>query len=156
MEIGNEIKQTLDLPDVSQIGIVVKDLDKTIDYYEKVLGLGPFVRPEITFIEKFYDDTAADFEMEMAFCSLGPLEMELIQPVTPPTVYHDFLEKRGEGLHHLGFDVKDMEERLRRYRKMGIKVMQMGRTKVGGFAYLDTEGIGGVLIELIQRAGRRV
>ncbi len=155
MDMCNEVMQTLDLPDVSQVGIVVRDLDKAIDYYNKVLGLGPFVRPEITFIEKFYDDIAADFEMDMAFCSLGPLEMELIQPVNPPTVYHDFLEKKGEGLHHLGFDVKDMEERLMRYRKMGIKVMQMGRTKVGGFAYLDTESTGGVIIELIQRAGRR-
>jgi catechol 2,3-dioxygenase-like lactoylglutathione lyase family enzyme len=153
---SKEMRETLDLPEVSQIGIVVRDLEKAVDYYQNLCGLGPFVQPEITFIEKFYDDIPTDFEMNMAFCSLGPVEMELIQPVTPPTVYHDFIEKRGEGLHHLGFDVQDMEARLNRYREMGIRVMQMGRTEAGGFAYLDTETIGGVIIELIQRKSRRV
>ena len=156
MEIGREMKEKLDLPDVSQVGIVVRDLDKAVAYFENVIGLGPFVRPEITFVEKFYYEKPADFKMNMAFCSLGAIEMELIEPVTAPTVYHDFLEEKGEGLHHLGFDVKDMEERLKRYRKMGIQVLQMGRTTVGGFAYLDTQGIGGVICELIQRKGRRV
>ena len=92
---SKEMRETLDLPEVSQIGIVVRDLEKAVDYYQNLCGLGPFVQPEITFIEKFYDDIPTDFEMNMAFCSLGPVEMELIQPVTPPTVYHDFIEKRG-------------------------------------------------------------
>ena len=152
MEIGNEIKQTLDLPDVSQIGLVVKNLDKTIDYYEKVLGLGPFVRPEITFIEKFYDDTAADFEMEMAFCSLGPLEMELIQPVTPPTVYHDFLEKRGEGLHHLALEVSNIQNAIETLKEKGVTLVDE-KPRIGvensQIAFLHPKGTK-VLLEIVE------
>lgn len=149
MEISN-----LDLPSTTQVGIVVRDLDKAIAYYEKVVGLGPFVRPEVVFTEKYYYGKPADFKMLLGFCSLGPIEMELIQPVIGPTIYHDFLEKRGEGLHHLGFDIKDLDARMERYQKMGIKVIQSGRTRGGGFAYLDTGNIGGVLVEIFQRKGR--
>jgi methylmalonyl-CoA/ethylmalonyl-CoA epimerase len=91
----------------------------------------------------------------MAFGSLGPVELELIQPLSGPTIFDEFLQSGREGLHHLGFDVKDMETRLERYQSIGIGVIQQGRHKAGGFAYLDTEKIGGVIFELIQRPGRR-
>ncbi len=156
MEVSEEIKEMLSLPDMSQIGLVVRDLDKAIVYYEKALRLGPFVRPEISYTDKFYYEKPVDSEWLMGFCSLGPLEMELVQPLTGPTIYHDFLETRGEGLHHLGFDVKDMNRRVECYKKMGLRVLQNGRTPHGGFAYLDTAKIGGVIFELIQRPARRV
>jgi catechol 2,3-dioxygenase-like lactoylglutathione lyase family enzyme len=154
MEIGNEMKQTLDLPDVSQVGIVVKDLDKSINYFEK-LGLGPFIRPELKFTEKICYGKPAEFEVALGFCSLGSIEMELIQPVSGESIYHEYLETSGEGLHHLGFDVQDMDARLERYQKMGLKVILLVRREGGGAAYLDTGKTGGVIIELIQRESRR-
>lgn len=155
MGSSEQIKETLDLPSVSQVGIIVRDMDKAISYYEKVWGVGPFVRPEIVITDKLYHGLPTDYVSIMGFCSLGSIEMELIQPISGPSIHLDFLQKRGEGLHHLGFDVKDMDSRVERYRKMGIEVTLSGRTSAGGFAYLDTEIIGGVIIELIQRKGRR-
>ena len=155
MEVNQELTQKLNLPAMSQIGIVVKDLDQTVEYYEKVLGLGPFVEPDIIYSDKQYHGKSADFSLRMAFCSLGPVELELIEPVTEPTIYHDFLKEKGDGIHHLGFDVKDIDERIKICAKMGIDVLQMGRTPAGGFAYLNTEKIGGVIFELIQRKCRR-
>ena len=137
MEIDNEIKQKLDLPDVSQIGVVVKDLEKSIAYFES-LGLGPFIRPELKFTEKYCYGKPAEFELALGFCSLGSIEMELIQPVSGESIYHEHLEKCGEGLHHLGFDVQDMDARLERYQKMGLKVILLARREEGGGAYLDT------------------
>lgn len=147
--------KTLDLPNACQVGIVVRDIDKAIAYYEKVWGIGPFVRPEISFTEKTYYGKPSDFKLGLGFCSLGPIEMELIQPLTGPTIHQDFLEKKGEGIHHIGFDVKDLYARLERYQKMGIKILMSGRTPAGGFAYLDTGNIGNVIVEIFQRAGRR-
>jgi len=48
----------------------------------------------------------------MAFSSLGPVELEIIQPIVGPTVYHDFLEEKGEDIHHLAFDVKDIGKKV--------------------------------------------
>lgn len=155
MELGKEMKEMLKLPEVSQIGIVVHDLKKAVAYYERVLGLGPFVLPEIHYTDKYYYGKPINSEWVMAFCSLGPIELELIQPITRPTIYHDFLEEKGEGIHHLGFDVKDMDVRLADCQRMGIKILQSGRTPYGGFAYLDTTQIGGAICELIQRRARR-
>jgi methylmalonyl-CoA/ethylmalonyl-CoA epimerase len=155
MEVNQKIVQKLNLPDMSQIGIVVKDVNRTIEHYEKVLGLGPFVVPEITYFDTHYHGRPANFSFKMGFCSLGTVELELIEPLAPPTIYHDFLKEKGEGIHHLGFDVKDMDEKILLCKGLGIDVLQMGRTPAGGFAYLNTEKIGGVIFELIQRKCRR-
>ena len=155
MEVNKGIIKKLDLPDISQIGIVVRDLDKAIAYYENIIGLGPFVRPEISYASISYYGRSVNSKWIMGFCSLGPIELELAQPVSGQNIYHDFLEAKGEGIHHLGFDVKDMDERLMRYEKMGIRVLQSGRTINGGFAHLDTTQTGGVIFEIFQRKSRR-
>lgn len=155
METDHEMRERLRLPDVSQIGVVVRDLDKTIEYYEKVLSLGPFVGLEFPFTETFYYGKSVDSRWMLGFCSLGPVELELIQPVTGPSVYEDFLKEKGEGIHHLGYDVKDMDEKLAICQKMGIQVIQNGWGATCRFVYLDTVRIGGIVIELIEREGRR-
>jgi len=156
MNINQQLIKKLELPSLSQIGIVVKDMGKTIEYYEKVLGLGPFVRPDITYKEKRYYGKPVNSEWTMSFCSLGSVELEMIQPITGPTIYHDFLQAKGEGLHHLGFDVKDIEKKLALCEEMGIKIIQGGQGATSRFEYLDTEAIGGVIFELIQREKSRV
>jgi methylmalonyl-CoA/ethylmalonyl-CoA epimerase len=152
----DQIINKLELPAISQIGIVVKNIEKVVNYYEGVLGLGPFVKPRIIFTEKYYYGNLVDSKWILGFCSLGPIELEIIQPITGPTVYHDFLKEKGEGLHHLGFDVNDIEEKLDICRKMNIRVIQSGKGPDSIFAYLDTEKISGVVFELIQRKGRRI
>jgi len=156
VKVNEQIREKLNLPDVSQVGIVVRDMDKAIEYYEKVLGLGPFIRPQISYTEKFYYGKPVHSLWIMGFCSLGLVELELVQPITGPTVYHDFLKEKGEGIHHLGFDLKDIDEKLFLCKKMGIQVIQSGCSSTARFAYLDTMKIGGVVFELIQRRGRRV
>ena len=154
--INQQIIKKLGLPDVSQIGIVVRDLEKTIKYYKEVLGLGPFVKPYIIYKEKYYYGKPVNSEWIMGFCSLGSVELEMIQPITGPTIYHDFLQEKGEGIHHLGFDVRDIEKKLALCKEMGIKIIQSGKGATSRFEYLDTEAIGGVIFELIQRKKRRV
>ena len=156
MRVNREISEKLNLPNISQIGIVVKDMDRAIEYYEKVLGLGPLVRPEIKYDEKFYYGKPVDSIWIMGFCSLGPVELELIQPITGPTIYHDFLKEKGEGMHHLGFDVRDIDEKIALCKKMGIRIIQSGQGSTSRFVYLDTAAVGGVIFELIQRQSRRV
>jgi hypothetical protein len=152
----SEIKRALELPDASQICLAVWDLNKAIKYCEQVLGIGPFVLPEVHYTDKFYlGKPVPDSDWVMGFASLGPIELELSQPVKGPSIYQDFLEQRGEGLHHIGFDIKDLDAKLARCEELGIKILCTGRTPTGGFAHLDTAIDGAPLIELIQRTARR-
>jgi len=152
----DKIITTLNLPDASQVCVVVRDLDKAIHHYESVLGIGPFVRPEIPYQDKYYlGKPIPDSEWVMGFASLGPVELELTQPVKGPSIYSDFIEQHGEGLHHIGFDIKDLDTRLELCHRLGIEVLCIGRTPAGGFAHLNTHTEGDLLVELIQRTARR-
>ncbi len=84
------------------------------------------------------------------------MEVEIIQPLYGRSIYRDFLETGRQGLHHLGLDVYgDFDQRLAAYAKMGIGVLMSGRGPNRAFAYLDTEKVGGVIFELIERGGPR-
>ncbi len=155
MTIDPEVKKKLNLPDVSQVGVVVRDMDKAKAFFESSLAIGPFIEVDVKFTDKVYRGEPEDFEMRLAFASLGPIEFELIQPTRGRTIYNDHLETKGEGLHHLGFDVKDMDAKVEYLKSQGFNVLQSGRTPVGGFAYMDTTEAAGVILEMIQRKGRR-
>ena len=151
-----KVRNALGLPDADQLCIVVRSLRDTAAYYESTLGIGPFVFPHIEYEQVTYLGAPSNGYWEMAFARLGPFELELACPVRPPSIYEDFLREHGEGLHHVGFDVKDLEAVLRKAEALGIPVLMRGRTKAGGFAHLDTRRLGGTIFEIIQRPARRV
>ena len=155
MKNSEEIKRSLNLPALSQVGMVVDSLDTTIRYFTETLGLGPFVEPEVAYHDKQYYGEPVDSTWRMGFCSLGAVELEIIEPFAGPTVYHDFLRDKGQGIHHMGFDVPDMDKILSQCQELGIEIMQIGRTPTGGFAYLNTEEPSGAVFEIIQRKARR-
>ncbi len=93
----------------------------------------------------------------MAFARMGPIELEFSSPVRSPSIYEDFLNQHGEGLHHIGFDVSSLDEAIEQADKIGIAVLMSGRTATGGgFAHLDTTKSGGTIFEIIQRPSPRV
>jgi len=151
-----DICNALKLSPAQQICIATYDLRKTALYYQKLLGLGPFVFPKIKYNNITYLGKLSKGYWEMAFARMGSLEIELAKPIRSPNIYEDFLKERGEGLHHLGFEVPDLEESIELARKIGIDVLMSGRTDKGGFAHLDTTKYGGVIFEVIQRPAPRV
>lgn len=151
----NSLFGILDLKPAQQICIVTHDLKKTALYYNKMLGLKPFVFPKIPYSNLTYLGKPSTGHWEMAFSRMGHMEIELVKPVRSPNIYEDFLNKHGEGLHHLGFEVADLDESIALAEKAGISVLMSGRTINGGFAYLDTTKHGGVIFELIQRLAPR-
>jgi methylmalonyl-CoA/ethylmalonyl-CoA epimerase len=89
--------------------------------------------------------------LKTGFLYLGEVQIELIQVISGETLHTKFLEERGEGLHHLGFFVDDLENELTELEKEGIKVLDRGTVQgIVKFAYLDTEEALGVILELIQ------
>lgn len=153
-------KPTLDLSiygHVVQVGWVVKDLDPVVDYWEK-LGVKNIRRPGVMeFPDVTYRGKKNPISMKLAFADIDGVQIEWIQPVEGKSHYDEFLEKHGDGVHHLAFAVsspEQMEEQLRYFKSKGVDVIQRGSWKgtkgKGLFAYLDTaERGGGITFELV-------
>ncbi len=148
-------KGKIKLPALCQIGVVVKDLDKTMEYYTSTFGIGPWRVIGVERKEVLVHEQKSSYKARIAFASLGPVEIELIQLISGRAIYSDFLEEGREGLHHLGFFVsgEEKESMLASLAGEGIRVTEGAKTVLhpGSYAYLNTDKIGGVIFELIHR-----
>ena len=134
-----------------QVAIVVRSIDETVKFYTEVFGIGPFEIREVDFPNATYYGQKAGYRGKRAFAKLGPVTLELIELIEGKTVHEDFLKEKGEGLHHIAFAVKDLKRCEEEAEKLGLKVIQgMKREDGSGFAYLDSDRIGGTMFELIQ------
>jgi hypothetical protein len=139
---------------IVQVGIVVKDLEKTIRNYYDVLKTGPwdifeFGPPDMR--EGTYRGQPSDWSAVVGFCWIGDQQLEIIQPLKGPSIYHEHLQKKGEGLHHIKEKVDDCRKVIEEYRKKGIPVIQSGKYGDGEFYYLDTESYLGMIIEISKK-----
>ena len=138
------------LPPVSQVGIVVRDIEKTAAFYYSTFGIGPFeIVPEVKFEGVILRGSPTNAKIKVAFAQSGPVQIELIEPLEGKNIYTEFLDSKGEGLHHLGFQVDDFDSMLAEFRIKGIEPVFWLNLGWMAFAYLDTETIGGVVFELL-------
>src|SRR5689334_15335818 len=129
-----------------QVGVIVKDLDRKIENLNKIFGMGP-VRviewpPEgRTDMQKVYHGQPGQFTGRLAFADLGTIELELIEPGQGPSIWQDFLDKHGEGIHHIRFNTFDEKPIVEHLAENGIDVEMSGNgTRPGtAFFYFDTQ-----------------
>lgn len=151
MDIDPKIKEKLGLKEITQIGIVVPNLEQVVDQYQK-LGFGPIKIVEPDYENRTYRGVPGNFKFRFAQFNIGPLEIEVIEPQEGDSIYKEFLQKNEEGgLHHLGFNTSNMDEKIEEFAAMGINVIQSGRRNVSRWAYLDTEANAGVLLEIYDK-----
>jgi catechol 2,3-dioxygenase-like lactoylglutathione lyase family enzyme len=149
--MANKGMTSFDPSGLCQVAIVVRNIDKTVKFYTEVFGIGPFEIREVDFPNATYYGRKAGYRGKRAFAKLGPVTLELIEIIEGKTVHEDFLKEKGEGLHHIAFAVKDLKRCEEEAQKLGLKVIQgMKREDGSGFAYLDSDRIGGAMFELIQ------
>ncbi len=159
-ERNQELAKALRLPKIRHMGIVVENLDRAIKYYSETFRMGPWFKANFRGGENYLGgEERINTEYETASAFSGKMEYQLIEVKGGDRdACLDHLEKHGEGIHHLGVYVKDIEKRLRAYKELGIGALQTGSLKSGGkvggtvskYAYLDSAAIGGVVFELIQ------
>ncbi len=133
-----------------QVGVIVKDMDRVVSYYAS-LGLGPFGQPRQMMTYHEYQGKPIEAKVKFLLTNMGEVDLELIQPLGGPSIWQDFLDKRGEGLHHLGFFVDNIDRGEENLISQGLNIIQKGRSDKGGYAYFDTDRIGGIIFELIQK-----
>ena len=136
---------------VDQIGVIVRDMDKAIEYYQ-ALGMGPFKPLKVTHTERrIYGKVVTDVKNVIRVTQMGQVQLELIQPLAGQSIQSEFLERHGEGINHLGFFVDDVDKEMARLVQRGFRVIASTRfAGGGGGAYFDTDRVAGVLFEIIQ------
>jgi catechol 2,3-dioxygenase-like lactoylglutathione lyase family enzyme len=128
---------------------VVKDTDRTIAYYSGTLGLPPFRTNSFPCTQATYNGRRIDTAFKASFTEIGDCRLELMEVVEGDTPHSRFLAERGEGMHHLRFEVDDLEGRLNALAGKGVATTW--RAPEAGLAYLDTTGTGGMVFALSQR-----
>jgi methylmalonyl-CoA epimerase len=128
---------------IDHIGIVVRDIQEALKVYEAALGL-----PLLEVVE------IADQEVQVAFLPIGESNVELVQPTTDDTGVARFLEKRGEGIHHICIEVEDIQAALAQLMDHGVEVIdEVPRQGAHGrVVFVHPRGTHGVLIELVQHS----
>jgi methylmalonyl-CoA/ethylmalonyl-CoA epimerase len=134
------------------ICIVVKDIEKTKDYYESI-GIGPWTEypPLLEYTKLNVIDEKGFFATRFIYTKIGDLQLQLVQPGQGKTIYKDFLEKKGEGVFHIGFEVADIDIADTQLAEKGLKILASGRRDDGsGFTYYDTRRDAGVTLLIRQ------
>ena len=146
---------------ISQVAMVVRDLDAAVRHYWHRLGIGPwrimtFEPPDVR--DMTYRGKRQDYRMRIALATCGDLQLELIESLEGPNIYEEFLAAHGEGMHHLGVFVDDLDAAVREMEARGYAMIQSGRTGIrgdGGFAYFETEDPLATTLELIKLPSER-
>ncbi len=100
----------LSLPPICQLGYVVSDIEKACEHYESVFGTGPFSKiVDVNMDGALLRGKPVNTTIRVAFVQSGDVQIELIQPLEGKNLYTEFLETRGEGIHHLAYQVDDMD-----------------------------------------------
>ena len=130
---------------IDHVGIAVRDLESAIKTYEKILNTSCFKR-EVVEGEK----------VDTAFFQTGESKIELLGGTSPDSVINSYIEKRGEGIHHVAFEVEDIESEINRLKKEGFRILNETPKKGADnklVVFLHPKGQNGVLVELCQSVG---
>lgn len=128
---------------IEHIGIAVENLEESIAYYENVLGLKCYSIEEV-----------ADQKVKTAFFQVGQTKIELLESTQPDGPIGKFIEKKGQGVHHIAFAVENIEEKLESVAEKGVRLIdEKPRPGAEGLniAFLHPKSTQGVLTELCEK-----
>lgn len=132
----------MNLTHIEHIGIAVKNLDESIKYYENVLGLKCYAIEEVR-----------DQKVKTAFFMIGQTKIELLESTEPDGPIGKFLEKKGEGIHHIAFATTNLKEALKSVEEKGIQLIDKEPRKGAeglNIAFLHPKSTYSVLTELCE------
>ena len=133
----------MNLTHIEHLGIAVKSLDEAIPYYENVLGLKCYAIEEV-----------ADQKVKTAFFKIGQTKLELLEPTCPESTIAGFIEKRGEGIHHLAFATDDVAACLAEAEEKGVRLIDKA-PRPGAeqmmIAFIHPKSTKGVLTEFCMK-----
>jgi methylmalonyl-CoA epimerase len=126
---------------IDHLGIAVRSLDAALEFYERQLGFSAGAR-----------ETVEQEKVNVAMLPAGGPRIELLEATAPDSVIAKFIEKRGEGIHHVALKVPDLHAIVDRLKSQGARLLNDPRPGAGGhlYVFVHPASTGGVLLELIQ------
>ena len=126
---------------INHVAIAVQDIDAALNFWEQTFGL------ELDHVEDVPSQKS-----KVAFLPLGESEIELVQPTTIDSGLASFLEKRGEGMHHICIEVEDIDATLAELKSKGVRLINDVPEELPGrkMAFVHPKAANGVLVELYQ------
>jgi methylmalonyl-CoA/ethylmalonyl-CoA epimerase len=147
------------LSKADQIGIIVDDLDSFLEQLDRLLGLRGFevveYPPEGQDVGLTYYGEQAQYRLRMAFARIGQFEVEVVQPLEGQSIFQDYLDEHGPGIHHVRFTEEHFDEISQELQDAGVVLMASGRGVHGPskWAYFDTAALlQGLIIEVKKPA----
>jgi methylmalonyl-CoA/ethylmalonyl-CoA epimerase len=136
----------MNLSHIEHIGIAVSNLEEAVKYYENVLGLTCYAIEEVK-----------DQKVRTAFFKVGQTKLELLESTSPDGPVAKFIEKRGQGVHHIAFAVKEIEKALQEVEQKGVRLIDQNPRKGAEgleIAFLHPKSTFGVLTEFCEDKGK--
>lgn len=127
---------------IEHIGIAVEDLEQSNKLYEQLLGSAPYKQEEV-----------ASEEVITSFFRVGNNKIELLQSTNPDGVISNFIKKKGQGIHHIAFDVQDIKTEMERLKEQGFRLLSEEPKKGADnkwVCFVHPKSTNGVLVELCQ------
>jgi catechol 2,3-dioxygenase-like lactoylglutathione lyase family enzyme len=146
-------KTTLTGRPVCQVGLIVRDIEKSRAAYARVLGVDvPDIIISGTQAEANteYRGGPTEARAKLTFFQVGQVSIELIEPFNGPSTWQEFLDEKGEGVHHIAFEVDDAQACTEEMADEGISLVQRGDYEGGSYTYLDAQKSLGLVLELLQ------
>ena len=142
------------LSQIAHVCIVVRDVEKTATNYVNHFGIGPFTirKTHTPSFRATVHGAPTGYTLKFGYAQVGPIVLELVETVEGNTVYQEFLEEHGEGIHHIGFPAPaPFDEELARWSDQGIKPLQTNEREDPryGWAYMDTQDLAGCILEIV-------
>ena len=143
------------LKKVVQVALVVRDIEASAKLWAEMLGMPV---PEISTtrpgheVKEIYRGKPSEGQVKLTFFNLGQVVIELLQPISEGTSWKEYLDEKGEGVQHLGFQVEDLDKTSAALEKAGYPVLHKGRYDAdnGTYVYHETLDDLGVVIELLH------
>ena len=132
----------MELSHIEHIGVAVSNLEEAIEYYENTLGLTCYSIEEV-----------ADQKVKTAFFKIGQTKIELLESTDPEGPIGKFIEKRGQGIHHMAFATNNIEESLKEVEQKGVRLIDKAPRKGAeglDIAFLHPKSTFGVLTEFCE------
>lgn len=145
--------QVLGTTTVTQVGIIVGNIEERARSWADMLGL-PMPEIQVTgtvdVAQTKYEGAPTPARAKLAFFHLGQVDVELIEPIGEPSTWKDQLDRHGDSLHHLAFQIKGMQEKLAYLDSKGVPLVQRGEYTGGRYAYVDSSAQLGTILELLE------
>lgn len=151
-EIAVPQRTDFQLPELHHIGIVVRDRDATIRRYREIMGITSFFSFNSPMSRALVHGKATPFDLRVGYAWLGNTMLELLQPLDRVSPHFHFLEEHGEGMHHLGFFVPNVDDSLAKMQGKGLRLLLESTEPAvdSKTVYVEGNDVSGVVLELMQ------